>query len=510
MRILLFGGLFCFYGLCGVGSASALEISIPSVTTVNRPIQNISNTVNSNGRDSVIEVIRPEPINSQRSTSQGVVVSGDSTAPGFNPDPVAIDDTSQTNVSTVSLDNPAVNDEYIGEVSAPMSWGGEASDTTGSSEGALSSGDPVVANAGNNPGGNLSVNDVSAPTSVMNADMSVGSPQIDSNYSSDVPIASTTAVNTQDNNLLSGPYADSNALGGNDILGAASVNTNNKADAINIADFSARKNNIRNNTKNNKGGLANGNKQVPGSNGSAITIEKLAVDSGTGGRNKDVAGVEIGSSTVSGDSAYVEDKQDVPAPNSSVDSGTDHAGGYDLSALGGIVKKNNLEQDLRSTTNVKEARALTNKVNPWSYKYGYKRKQYNDRHDRVVQYHNKQIIHPAMYGVEYGSDNAHLAVIIQDRDYRGLLLSSIERDDTLLLSALIDRIGDVDVRLANGDTPLIFAVRCGNINAIRTLLVRGASIGDVDGRGIGTIAIAQQLQRSDIVSLLRSVVVIDN
>lgn len=84
---------------------------------------------------------------------------------------------------------------------------------------------------------------------------------------------------------------------------------------------------------------------------------------------------------------------------------------------------------------------------------------------------------PLVYKREYEQSNKHLTTTLYKEDYEMMLFDAIANKNNIALSYIIDLIGDTEIKMTNsGDTPLIFAIKNYNNDAVRVLLARGARI----------------------------------
>jgi hypothetical protein len=83
------------------------------------------------------------------------------------------------------------------------------------------------------------------------------------------------------------------------------------------------------------------------------------------------------------------------------------------------------------------------------------------------------------------------------------LQSAAEAGDVMQATALLDRGAVVDVRDAQGRTPLMLAVAQGRLEVVRLLLQRGASPNLTDNAGKTALQLATDQNLTDIVTLLR-------
>ena len=76
----------------------------------------------------------------------------------------------------------------------------------------------------------------------------------------------------------------------------------------------------------------------------------------------------------------------------------------------------------------------------------------------------------------------------------------VQRED--FIKALLDKGAKVDVRDNYGDTPLIYAVRQGNLIKVKLLLAKGADPNVKNNRGEDAFSIAKQRATREVIQVL--------
>ncbi|CAK8162988.1 exported hypothetical protein [Candidatus Xenohaliotis californiensis] len=101
---------------------------------------------------------------------------------------------------------------------------------------------------------------------------------------------------------------------------------------------------------------------------------------------------------------------------------------------------------------------------------------------------------PLVYKKKYNNENAHLGRAIYSDDLKLMIFAAIADHNNLAMSYLIDIIGGTEVYMGNtGDTPLIFAVKTDNTEAVRTLLAKGAHLTVKNKAGFDALSIAKKM-----------------
>ncbi|MCH2547771.1 MAG: ankyrin repeat domain-containing protein [Alphaproteobacteria bacterium] len=89
-----------------------------------------------------------------------------------------------------------------------------------------------------------------------------------------------------------------------------------------------------------------------------------------------------------------------------------------------------------------------------------------------------------IYKKEYSRDNGHLPEARYEHEYDAQLFLAAGNDRVQVVRALLDTGRSIEMRNAEGDTPLVYAVRARGVNVMRMLLGRGANPNATNDRGI--------------------------
>lgn len=111
----------------------------------------------------------------------------------------------------------------------------------------------------------------------------------------------------------------------------------------------------------------------------------------------------------------------------------------------------------------------------------------------------------AIYKKSYDKLNRHLPVAYSEDDYDRLVYTTIENDDINGLRCLLNTKGrDINMINAQGDTPLMAAVKENSVNAVRLLVKRNANRAIEDSNGWTPLQVAERMGNPIVISALVS------
>ena len=103
---------------------------------------------------------------------------------------------------------------------------------------------------------------------------------------------------------------------------------------------------------------------------------------------------------------------------------------------------------------------------------------------------------------KYSAANHSLPSAVYISDYKKLVFQEIKSNDIDAVQALLRIIQDAEFRNANGETPLLYAVRVGKIKMVAFLLAIGADAKALDINGQNAYHIAYSKQRFNVLNVL--------
>ncbi|MDB2414977.1 ankyrin repeat domain-containing protein [Rickettsiales bacterium] len=124
-----------------------------------------------------------------------------------------------------------------------------------------------------------------------------------------------------------------------------------------------------------------------------------------------------------------------------------------------------------------------------------KRPDYSYRNQRLPS---------SIYKKEYSLENSHLPRAVYRNEYEKILFDSAATGNLDVIRAMSARLGKVDIRDDERNTPLIYAAMAGNYNSMVVLLGADADPNANNRFGVYPIHVATKLNRPDIIDLLIS------
>ncbi|HEU5048013.1 MAG TPA: ankyrin repeat domain-containing protein [Rickettsiales bacterium] len=108
-----------------------------------------------------------------------------------------------------------------------------------------------------------------------------------------------------------------------------------------------------------------------------------------------------------------------------------------------------------------------------------------------------------IYNKSYDKQNRHLPMAYSEQDYDTMVYTTILNDDINGLRSLLNTKGrDIDMINAQGDTPLIAAVKNDSPNAVRLLVKRNANRAIEDRNGYTALQLAEHMGDSVVIQAL--------
>jgi ankyrin repeat protein len=97
--------------------------------------------------------------------------------------------------------------------------------------------------------------------------------------------------------------------------------------------------------------------------------------------------------------------------------------------------------------------------------------------NRGVYDYRRTVLPSNINKIEYGENNVHLPRVFYSHEYSALLFDAVEKGDINGIKALLAKRADINVRRSgDGLTPLMYAVKEGQLKVSRYLIVRGADV----------------------------------
>ena len=108
-----------------------------------------------------------------------------------------------------------------------------------------------------------------------------------------------------------------------------------------------------------------------------------------------------------------------------------------------------------------------------------------------------------IYTSSYSKDNNHLPVVRFESDYDAMLFKAAGEGDLMALRALVDTAKrNIEMRNSEGETPLLYAARLGEVNSVRFLLSRKADADSYSDTGFSALHYAAYNDHSTLVTAL--------
>lgn len=103
---------------------------------------------------------------------------------------------------------------------------------------------------------------------------------------------------------------------------------------------------------------------------------------------------------------------------------------------------------------------------------------------------------------QYTKENSHLPPAVYEDEYKKIMFDSAAVGNVDVLRAMIKRLGTTEVRDAEGNTPLLYAVMAENLKSVMVLAGSNASLNVKNNAGVSPLYAAVKVSRYDIVKIL--------
>ncbi|GFZ81650.1 hypothetical protein RLOatenuis_2540 [Rickettsiales bacterium] len=117
-----------------------------------------------------------------------------------------------------------------------------------------------------------------------------------------------------------------------------------------------------------------------------------------------------------------------------------------------------------------------------------------------------QQLSPILSHKTYSAENSHISPAFYPDDYKKLVFYAILHNNIAVLDSLLDMLDIDELITAEGGNMLIFAVKHGKIDVVRSLVARGFDVRQTNSAGVSAFDLAEKTGRIDILNILNEAI----
>ena len=117
-----------------------------------------------------------------------------------------------------------------------------------------------------------------------------------------------------------------------------------------------------------------------------------------------------------------------------------------------------------------------------------------------------QQLSPILSHKTYSAENSHISPAFYLDDYKKLVFYAILHNNIAVLDSLLDMLNIDELITAEGGNMLIFAVKHGKIDVVRSLVARGFDVRQTNSAGVSAFDLAEKTGRIDILNILNEAI----
>jgi hypothetical protein len=117
-----------------------------------------------------------------------------------------------------------------------------------------------------------------------------------------------------------------------------------------------------------------------------------------------------------------------------------------------------------------------------------------------------QHLPPILSHKVYSVENNHIPPALYLDDYKKLVFYAILHSNIAALDSLLDTLDSDELITSEGDNILIFAVKYGKIDVVRSLVTRGFDVRKANFVGVNAFELAEKAGRIDILNILNEAI----